>query len=113
MNEVDDEDIMRGVKVHETEWKQGEHSMIWYRRYAVLNMGEHQVLYNGKILGAEQWFGPCAEYWRHVADVVAHKQLRAFLDGRFNAIGPNVVLAREFDCLPLNSESLGGIIPLQ
>ena len=104
---------MRGVKVHETEWKQSEYSMTWYRRYCVMNAGEGRHLFNGKILGVEQWMGPCSEYWRHVADVVAHKQLRAYLDGRLNAIGPNVVLAGEFDPLPLSSESLGGSLLLQ
>ena len=118
MNEVDDEDIMRGVRVRETEWKQSETSMIWFKRYCVtwydapIAWNQERHLFNGKILGVELWTHQAGEYWRHVADVIAHKQLRAFLDDRMDAIGPNVVLAREFDALPLCSEPLGGSLPL-
>lgn len=119
MNDVGDEDIMRGVRVRETEWKQSDFSMTWFKRYCVMsydapigwNQGRH--LFTGKVLGVEQWMSQAREYWCHVADVVAYKQLRAFLDDYMDKIGPNTVLAREYDALPLQSEPFAGSLPLQ
>jgi hypothetical protein len=105
MEEEEDEDLMRGVKVYETDWKQHDSCCLWFKRYCVFNMGGGVLLFNGKVLGIEEWMGPRAEYWRHLADVVAHKQLRRFLDG-LNDIGPNTLLARPHDCLPINFERL-------
>lgn len=102
----EDEDLMRGVAVVETEWRQSDSCAVWYRRYIVFNAGAGLHLFNSKALDVEQWLGIRSGYWKHLADVVAYKQLRAFLDDRFDAIGPNVILARPFDYLPCNSERL-------